>query len=171
MYFNPRIPRGMRQNLRYPAKGRQKFQSTHPARDATRDISSLPLRHTDFNPRIPRGMRQTLHAIKCIECGFQSTHPARDATFCPSFFCCKIYYFNPRIPRGMRRTIKCGNIVLSKFQSTHPARDATNKSTKHVLSSRISIHASREGCDCLFHSVRATCPDFNPRIPRGMRRE
>ena len=79
-----------------------RFQSTHPARDATPipDDVALPANISihasregcdldevaksngisDFNPRIPRGMR--LRALEYERDGqeFQSTHPARDAT-------------------------------------------------------------------------------------------
>ena len=101
--------------------------------------------------------------------------------------------FNPRIPRGMRPIWIITPLTLGRFQSTHPARDATNAGTSLAFLFPISIHASREGCDCRMcrkafarqgfqstHPARdATCLGapktpklsyFNPRIPRGMRR-
>ena len=56
------------------------------------------------------------------------------------------------------------------FQSTHPARDATLSAGSIQISFRISIHASREGCDDNNYIFSASSSDFNPRIPRGMRR-
>ena len=101
------------------------FQSTHPARDATRSRKRKKGRTKDFNPRIPRGMRRSksngfsksfvisIHASRegcddqyqqliSLRHRFQSTHPARDATS-PGSDIAK----------------------YTVFQSTHPARDAT----------------------------------------------
>ena len=78
-----------------------------------------------------------------------------------------------------------------RFQSTHPVWDATLQQASRPSAARISIHASRMGCDFrhavnLFHRPRfqSTHPvwdatsttlgtqranHFNPRIPYGMR--
>ena len=57
------------------------------------------------------------------------------------------------------------------FQSTHPVWDATvwtNENVFQVL--RISIHASRMGCDSsVVKDSVGRIIDFNPRIPYGMR--
>ena len=55
--------------------------------------------------------------------------------------------FNPRIPYGMRL----------EFGDGLPER-------------RISIHASRMGCDVSSAACKCSTPYFNPRIPYGMRR-
>ncbi|PRX55988.1 hypothetical protein B0G52_1381, partial [Cohnella sp. SGD-V74] len=99
--FNPRIPRGMRPIFDAYIPEDNIFQSTHPARDATKKGSGtrgvLPISihasregcdpdpaiggepDTYFNPRIPRGMRLVGRMIMS-----------------------SLLYFNPRIPRGMR---------------------------------------------------------------------
>ena len=79
-YFNPRIPRGMRQAHQSFLDTLNRFQSTHPARDATCLCRPSSISHSDFNPRIPRGMRLADEIAKVIRSTFQSTHPARDAT-------------------------------------------------------------------------------------------
>ena len=123
---------------------------------------------------------------------FQSTHPARDAT--PALFLgdfrrrisihasregCDAYTgseqtplwdFNPRIPRGMRHNMCDMRDTVQEFQSTHPARDATKLWIIINISNNISIHASREGCDPSVNSLMFIVRNFNPRIPRGMRR-
>ena len=38
-------------------------------------------------------------------------------------------------------------IALSEFQFTHPGRGATNRDNLNKSTSRVSIHAPREGCD------------------------
>ena len=100
---------------------------------------------------------------------FQSTHPVWDAT-------------------------SAGKAILSGllFQSTHPVWDATTIQTEGMTNARISIHASRMGCDRMLirkitqqgisiHASRMGCDVtgrlflltnyyFNPRIPYGMRR-
>ena len=59
----------------------------------------------------------------------------------------QVKHFNPRIPYGMRlqRRLIVSQILL--FQSTHPVWDATilHRYARHTF--RISIHASRMGCD------------------------
>ena len=148
------------------------FQSTHPARGATREI-----------PSIHPGPKISIHApregcdVLCTSVtydeasGFQSTHPARGATGGCTF----------RAPDGYT------------FQSTHPARGATTGSCHFRGGLHISIHAPREGCDLrvneeVFASPKfqSTHPargatiylwsrskrgnNFNPRTPRGVRR-
>ena len=81
--------------------------------------------------------------------GFQSTHPVWDATIGNNVSIIVIIDFNPRIPYGMRRA--------SRLPFRHQ--------------SKISIHASRMGCDALHLRENAHMSDFNPRIPYGMRRD
>ena len=58
-----------------------------------------------------------------------------------------------------------------EFQSTHPARGATCTTLQAFCKASISIHAPREGCD-IGHLLRERdIADFNPRTPRGVRRE
>ena len=79
---------------------------------------------------------------------FQSTHPMRDAT---------------------GRPCPCGSPAIV-FQSTHPMRDATVVGQLATYAVHISIHASHAGCDCLLLAMTLLTPNFNPRIPCGMRR-
>ena len=125
-----------------------------------------------FNPRSPRGerRRQSLSHSRCER--FQSTLPAWGAT-----------------ARTMqRRTTK------SKFQSTLPAWGATpsrrqrRKGVKRISihaprvgsdggtggtggTGGISIHAPRVGSDCALLLLYTCSLDFNPRSPRGERRQ
>ena len=168
-YFNPRSPRGERRRCSDHRGRRSGFQSTLPARGATRlrrsvtgeDIfqSTLPARGAtqfytlllstlrNFNPRSPRGERR----------------PDPRPPHCAN-------HFNPRSPRGerqrdqhrqpIRRSISihapregsdaiAQNIAFcgAAFQSTLPARGATSEPAPHEASGRISIHAPREGSD------------------------
>ena len=102
----------------------------------------------DFNPRIPYGMRRerrvTVHAV--ID-------------------------FNPRIPYGMRPAGVESRLLETVFQSTHPVWDATRIRRVSWRFRRISIHASRMGCDADSTGRHAFHWHFNPRIPYGMRPE
>ena len=149
-HFNPRSPRGERLHggLLYH------------------------LQVADFNPRSPRGERQGMDdSFYCAKL-FQSTLPAGGATT-PKIMRGGIrLYFNPRSPRGERLNL-------------------TNKQAK-VLD--ISIHAPRGGSDrtcgqnsprCLpfqstlpaggatrnWQAAEAQANNFNPRSPRGERRQ
>ena len=55
-YFNPRPPRGGRL-AHFRRRSKDQFQSTPPARGATRPVRGLCCVFTDFNPRPPRGGR------------------------------------------------------------------------------------------------------------------
>ena len=167
------------------------FQSTHPVWDATRADEALRA-IVNFNPRIPYGMRPGWLTLSML----------------------LLLNFNPRIPYGMRRLRYCDAIALWEFQSTHPVWDATSAGkailsgllfqsthpvwdattiqTEGMTNARISIHASRMGCDRMLirkitqqgisiHASRMGCDVtgrlflltnyyFNPRIPYGMRR-
>ena len=99
--------------------------------------------------------------------------------------------FNSRTPRGVRRydTVICCVGVM--FQFTHPARGATRCKRTKGFPWHVSIHAPREGCDCMegadqgarqvsIHAPREGCDwcqihlrallkSFNSRTPRGVR--
>ena len=55
--FNPRTPRGVRLGMMRPSLMRTLFQSTHPARGATRWTGCRCSGSHNFNPRTPRGVR------------------------------------------------------------------------------------------------------------------
>ena len=123
-----------------------RFQSTHPARDATSSTHVTAVNDGISIHASREGCDSWNLHIRSTAVGFQSTHPARDATLWP------------------RRWA-----MTALFQSTHPARDATEAAAVKVADQIISIHASREGCDVLDALVQSLDIHFNPRIPRGMR--
>ena len=144
------------------------FQSTLPARGATRTIKKsckniwisihAPRTGSDrcnhyagnagkyFNPRSPHGERliDALTAQR-IE-AFQSTLPARGAT-APS----------------------CVENVPKLFQSTLPARGATLLCYHFSRRKGISIHAPRTGSDNGASRGTDKAGNFNPRSPHGER--
>ena len=146
--FNPRTPRGVRQIQFVSDLTASLFQSTHPARGATRGPQGFILRHLPISIHAPRegcddAMMQrkaaeetiSIHApregcdifntdFRAVRVQFQSTHPARGAT--------------------------CGEVDANHmivFQSTHPARGATPSTLRNNCGRRY----------------------FNPRTPRGVR--
>jgi len=169
--FNPRPPRGGRPPARHSRSWITSFQSTPPAWGATWASEFVWRRVMGFNPRPPRG-------------GRRSTFPALS-----SRRCC----FNPRPPRGGRPWTNTASIVRMAFQSTPPAWGATVELRCVCWPADVSIHAPRVGGDYIFptlltaekvsiHAPRvggnssgtATSPDphrFNPRPPRGGRRQ
>ena len=168
--FNPRSPRGERHGKGDREAQDGEFQSTLPARGATRDIARqdtvqgisihAPREGSDcwhlspaerskanFNPRSPRGERPTRLALARSMSPFQSTLPARGATVHDARQPPPGLYFNPRSPRGER-------LDIIAYQ---PAPLG------------ISIHAPREGSDQLPCRMAQADRDFNPRSPRGER--
>ena len=119
------------------------FQSTPPVKAATgQNANGVPLIIISIHAAREGGDLRTFRKI--FESNlFQSTPPVKAATL-------------------LALNIVNGNI---KFQSTPPVKAATRdrKTEKHDY--RISIHAAREGGDCLELHVRRMDDDFNPRRP------
>ena len=80
-------------------------------------------------------------------------------------------YFNPRPPRGGRRLIAAAHCFAVKFQSTPSARRATKAIQLSVNAGDISIHALREEGDFMCTGFPTWFRNFNPRPPRGGRRQ
>ena len=189
-YFNPRPPRGGRQKelpLRLP---RQHFNprpreggdsqtlgrypgaatiSIHAPREGGRHRwNTWPRRACYFNPRpreggdIPEQVAISywdisIHAPRKGGDPPRAVRPTRQIDF------------NPRPPRGGRRIHLPITFGISVFQSTPPARGATTRHHGHQHDRHISIHAPREGGDCMRSDCRCCQPYFNPRPPRGGR--
>ena len=166
--FNPRIPYGMRLTPEQKAFYEYGFQSTHPVWDATSVV------------RVGYGFQTvSIHASRmgCDMNVADSTPYMNVLIHASRMGCDKVinkgitdyYSFNPRIPYGMR-LYKAGNDSdIERFQSTHPVWDATPAWSASPRARKVSIHASRMGCDDTQCHGRGRGPGFNPRIPYGMR--
>ena len=126
LYFNPRIPRGMRpgQLDKETPVDQISIHASREGCDRRPSIRQWASKH--FNPRIPRGMRRTIQSLSDSMTGYFnpriprgmrplgdrndhvpggiSIHASREG--CDSFpfpFSLLLLNFNPRIPRGMRR--------------------------------------------------------------------
>ena len=144
--FNPRFPRGKRHSSVEQQYLKDKFQSTLPAREATRGRPWILSGSTNFNPRFPRGKRprrdggQKPRKIS-IHASREGSDPSDDIQL--SLF----KDFNPRFPRGKRLLYVNPGYIELIFQSTLPAREAT-----YIRDNNI-----------------ANLSNFNPRFPRGKR--
>ena len=123
-----------------------------------------------FNPRSPRGERPAGICRTCSRYNFNPRSP-RGERRCGRLLSTILGYFNPRSPRGERRLryvyVSCG----WTFQSTLPSRGATPSMGRRGISNRISIHAPLAGSDNSRLSGVPVCGYFNPRSPRGERRD
>ena len=128
------------------AKHRHEFQSTLPARGATRSafmVVSLVI----FQSTLPARGATADNTGGGKACLFQSTLPARGAT-CPA--CTRRWtpdHFNPRSPHGERPTW-CSSKLCTAEISIHAPRtgsDAVAHGWSHGR--KISIHAPRTGSD------------------------
>ena len=130
--------------------------------DAATDISI----HAPREGGDPKISKPTANSGK-----FQSTPPARGATF---VYGCSAYFsghFNPRPPRGGRPGWITGT-ASGLGISIHAPREGGDGSYKvNLLVYFISIHAPREGGDTWDRMSRDAAFDFNPRPPRGGRRQ
>ena len=168
--FNPRLPRGRRQPAIVWSTGRA--VSIHASRaggDARCERGGIGMRvsihasraggdrvadrhvplNVCFNPRLPRGRRRSLR-------------PASYRAGC----------FNPRLPRGRRRD--AAQALPESAVSIHASRAGGDviSALPELSRSHVSIHASRAGGDDVRCRPRmATGRCFNPRLPRGRRRD
>ena len=122
--FNPRPPRGGRRVEPVAGSGPDMFQSTPPARGATR----LPV-----EPR--RDVSVSIHAPRAGGDVRRRESPDR------------AHGFNPRPPRGGRRRARQTTARPTRFQSTPPARGATRALWLDAGLVDVSIHAPRAGGD------------------------
>ena len=147
------------------------FQSTLPARGATRWCKQVLIVNLNFNPRSPRGERR-LTASNDRHRAYISIHAPREGS---DRLTCWIIIrwwtnFNPRSPRGERLHQKHGR-VRSHSISIHAPREGSDAMLLLISRCRpsISIHAPREGSDKKVLQNLLTSGDFNPRSPRGER--
>ncbi len=133
--FNPRPPRGGRQNQIVVPMSEQEFQSTSSARRTTRLLPQVHDRAAYFNPRPPRGGRLTptttlqtgitisIHVLReeddlsfarlrIVALVFQSTSSARRTTAVGGAVAPGARDFNPRPPRGGRQQKYTKNLCI-----------------------------------------------------------
>ena len=148
------------------------FQSTPPARGATRCSGCSRCRHLFISIHAPaRGATPSSSPATSPGTIFQSTPPRGGATCVVD--CNKLwrFQFQSTPPRGGRRRWPLAGAEGRRFQSTPPARGATYSAMfKGLEMSMISIHAPREGGDAGCWLVCTLPIYFNPRPPRGGRR-
>ena len=146
-YFNPRSPHGERPSLHTSRTQCRRFQSTLPARGATKHGGT----------RIP-GENISIHA------------PRTGSDWETAWSWKTTRYFNPRSPHGERR-YTTGLIAPEKLISIHAPRTGSDVSPLVAWNTHpfISIHAPRTGSDLLLVLPRARLHNFNPRSPHGER--
>ncbi len=146
--FNPRAPRGARHHEWKLVYRQQPFQSTRPARGATKR-KARSLLTLGVSIHAPRAGRDEKCLIAINHSSGVSIHAPRAGRDTNEFTLrSSARSFNPRAPRGARRPARANRRAALLFQSTRPARGATG------------------------HERRAVpiCGPFNPRAPRGARR-
>ena len=169
-YFNPRSPHGERLRLRIfqrhaplisihaPRTGSDEllddgtaladgFQSTLPARGATRSSPHHTMDVVDFNPRSPHGERHVF-----IRGWLRNQH------------------FNPRSPHGERQHHFGVHDLCRQFQSTLPARGATiDASHSSMRRFRFQSTLPARGATTPHGFKSRKEHHFNPRSPHGER--
>ena len=152
--FNPRPPRGGRRVNSPRPVCPLGFQSTPPARGATRRRWRCISTASDFNPRPPRGGRP-LHLPLWRAGGdyFNPRPPRGGRPFLPSFPWPPHRFQSTPPARGA--TIQSDvTMDIIRFQSTPPARGATCWRPRSQILIYISIHAPREGGDWVARGLR-----------------
>ena len=146
------------------------FQSTHPARGATKRATTLFSLSSNFNPRTPRGVRLLPSGQWRYVPGDFNPRTPRGVRLSGSASrrgCRR--NFNPRTPRGVRLNGQREWLWEGQFQSTHPARGATICLLWVRMKKPFqSTHPAR-GATWRSSRLRRPESDFNPRTPRGVR--
>ena len=146
-HFNPRTPRGVRHDDDEPPVKKKGFQSTHPARGATKRSLSRGVT-TKISIHAPREGCDYFYVWSWRYVDISIHAPREGCDWITSAPATKEFdNFNPRTPRGVRQFHQPSYSATGGFQSTHPARGATSTSNSSRARIAISIHAPREGCD------------------------
>ena len=125
----------------------REFQSTHPVWGATvkRDIGQVGI--CNFNPRTPCGVRRVVPFKDTDIPDFNPRTPCGVRRVMTRMLRCIDTNFNPRTPCGVRLRC-CANSVISSIISIHAPRVGCDEDDLSALQTRyISIHAPRVGCD------------------------
>ncbi len=144
--FNPRAPRGARHEVDALTGAILEFQSTRPARGATRMSTTRPRTRAFQSTRPARGATRRLPG-PWLPCGV-SIHAPRAGRDHQANSASRVRRsFNPRAPRGARPSGLIPAMVVYWFQSTRPARGATRPNRAPARGVVVSIHAPRAGRD------------------------
>ncbi len=167
-YFNPRSPRGERPFFISFSFGVLAFQSTLPARGATRERAGLR-RGWIFQSTLPaRGATSSCARLCLRKLAFQSTLPARGATG-------EVMSWQKRESISIHAPARGATGEVMSWQkresiSIHAPREGSDQLDTFVtLTIDISIHAPREGSDRPPRRNSRVRRHFNPRSPRGER--
>ena len=149
VHFNPRAPRGARPRVAVYLYAWQYYFNPRAPRGARRKCRGCRLDYARISIHVPREGHDS-HRTETLDRRdlFQSTCPARGTTIAGT-----------------------GNAIIAEFQSTCPARGTTNNESGDQHGEKISIHVPREGHDVSRETLMYLYRHFNPRAPRGARRE
>ena len=170
-YFNPRPPRGGRQRHLHAGPGGRYFNPRPPRGGRPPAPTSGILLRFHFNPRPPRGGR---HGFGHYQYGWYiiSIHAPREGGDKQVKHCIAFPAdFNPRPPRGGRPSCGCCPAHPPRFQSTPPARGATIWLDFLAAGFEFQSTPPARGATCVMVSGVFVLPHFNPRPPRGGRRD
>ena len=168
--FNPRSPHGERHAVSASKTSILVFQSTLPARGATRRASAPECVFVHFNPRSPHGERPFFagqDATASRHFNPRSPHGERLSTFCPDVCQLSISIHAPRTGSDAERSIRMW--WKSDFNPRSPHGERHALSTHEGKWIKISIHAPRTGSDCSSSQSFSLSSYFNPRSPHGER--
>ena len=166
------------------------FQSTLPARGATRTRGFGCRFHRNFNPRSPHGERRRFPSLRTrrgISIHAPRTGSDLDQDICDALEAisihaprtgsdvhrrpapCRRWNFNPRSPHGERRVLFCVFLTGRYFnpRSPHGERQATATLTGGNWSFQSTLPA--RGATNSFCSAQIISDYFNPRSPHGER--
>ena len=185
--FNPHSPRGERRPSRAARRRPNIFQSTLPARGATKKMGLDLHLNSYFNPHSPRGERHTWIPYSSCLCDFNPHSPRGERPILGKMLDTS-FDFNPHSPRGERlkshgfrwspynisiHTPREGSdwdfdfpvLFVLQFQSTLPARGATHFLPARGTLRTISIHTPREGSDRLTTCTMKFQRQFQSTLP------
>ncbi len=190
--FNPRSPRGERPAAATSPALRMGFQSTLPTRGAT-VVAAPPVLHQWFQSTLPTRGATILSFPDLCAAEFQSTLPTRGATVFEALDRLPLVFQSTLPTRGAtRRRMRCANANVVSIHAPHAGSDVqflASRADVHSVSihaphagsdsrlrrdrptAPVSIHAPHAGSDSAVSGMAIAADCFNPRSPRGERRQ
>ena len=146
------------------------FQPSLPARGAT-IVSSVGAFVIPISTLAPREGSDFIFVLGDCPYDISTLAPREGSDYKAGPLVSQHRHFNPRSPRGERRIKAVFDVKRQKFQPSLPARGATRHLSHQLHIVLISTLAPREGSDDYPELMTFEERHFNPRSPRGERRD
>ena len=168
--FNPRSPHGERRHPTHRRPEYRPFQSTLPARGATRAASQSqqPPAISIHAPRTGSDNAEANQKFRAISISIHAPRTGSDR--CPRRRSARRWYFNPRSPHG-ERPPRGGRTRQRKGISIHAPRTGSDAraASRRLSGQQFQSTLPARGATTRTRTPKCCWTNFNPRSPHGER--